>query len=519
MSSFFALFKAQAYQVVERTLQQSYLALSAILIATVICIPLGILIAKKPRLRQYVLGFNSIIQTLPSLAVLGLLLPVFGIGIKTALIALILYALLPIIRNTAVGILNISPDLLEAANGLGLTRFQRIRLVELPLAIPIIIAGIRTATAMAIGISTLAALIGAGGLGEFIYEGLALNNVNLILLGAIPAALLALFFDFLIGYLEKILTLKHLPRSYSQKSFWRMSLVATCVVMVFYFVFAPASSSQENIVRVGSKNFSEQLILGEILAQMIEAKTNLKVDRTFNLGGTFICHRAILKNEIDIYPEYTGTSYSVILNEAGLQDPVQVFRYVSEAYLQKFNLVWLKEFGFNNTNALAVTQQLAQRYHLNNIEDLARVASQLTIGVPADFMERPDGFIGLKNKYHIEFKQVRLMDVGLMYKALYNNELDAIMAFSTDARLRSYNLVVLTDNRHLFPPYYAAPVIRMKFLEHHPEISNILSPLAGKITNEKMRQLNYQVDVMRRTPEDVAKEFLVKNHLLANLPQ
>ncbi len=516
MASFFSLLKAQAYQVVERTLQQSCLALSAILIATIICIPLGILIAKKPRLRKYVLGFNSIIQTLPSLAVLGLLLPVFGIGVKTALIALILYALLPIVRNTVVGILNISPDLIEAANGLGLTRFQRIRLVELPLSVPIIIAGIRTATAMAIGISTLAALIGAGGLGEFIYEGLALNNVNLILLGAIPAALLALVFDFLIGYLEKILTVKHLPRSYPQKRFWRMSLVATSIVVAFYFVFAPTNSTQANVVRVGSKNFSEQLILGEIIAQLIETKTSLKVDRTFNLGGTFICHRAIINNEIDIYPEYTGTSYTVILNEAGLQDPVQIFRYVSDAYLQKFKLVWLKEFGFNNTNALAVTQQLAEKYHLKNIEDLAKISSQLTIGVPADFMERPDGFIGLKNKYHIDFKQVRLMDTGLMYKALYNQQLDAIMAFSTDARIQSYHLVPLVDNKHLFPPYYAAPVIRMKFLELHPELVNILKPLAGKITNAQMRELNYQVDVMRRTPEDVAREFLVKNSLIKN---
>lgn len=515
MSNLLTLIKQNALPILEKTVHQSYLALSAIFIAILISVPLGILIAKRPRLQRYVLGFNSIFQTLPSLAVLGLLLPVFGIGVKTSLIALVLYALLPIIRNTVVGILNISPDLIEAANGLGLTRWQRVTRVELPLAVPVIVAGIRTATAMVIGISTLAALIGAGGLGEYIYEGLSLNNVNLILMGAIPAAFLALFFDFLIGRVEKLLTMKRRHRTKSRSQYFlRYTSCAIVLITFVYFFITPVTSQEHNEVRVGSKNFSEQLILGELIAQLLEAKTNLNVTRTFNLGGTFICHQAIVKNEIDIYPEYTGTSYLVILNKFGLDDPREIFKYVSQSYEKKFNLIWLGEFGFNNSNALAITQELSEKYNIKTIEQLVAIAQTLTIGVPADFMDRPDGFVGLKNRYGLVFGKVRFMDTGLMYKAVMHHQLDAIMAFSTDSRLHAYNLVPLTDNKHLFPPYYAAPVVSKKILTEHPEIVRVLKPLKGKIDNNVMRELNYQVDVKQRSPKEVAREFLKKQNMI-----
>lgn len=514
MSNFMSLLQEQAISILEKTLQQSCLALIALFIAMLISIPIGILIAKKTRLKNFILATNGVIQTLPSLALLGILLPVFGIGVKTSLIAIILYALLPIMRNTVAGVLAISPELIEAAKSLGLTRYQRIKLIELPLAMPLIVAGIRTATAMAIGIATLAALIGAGGLGDFIYEGLALNNINMILMGAIPAALLALFFDFVIGRVEHLLTHRHLIATKNRVRYISYAAVGTVAMALLIFFLVPIIPDTKNQVRVGSKNFSEQLILGELIAQLLEDQTKLEVKRTFNLGGTFICHRAILNNEIDVYPEYTGTSYSVILNKTGLTDPKEIYNYVSDTYLARFNLVWLDEFGFNNSNALAITAELAKKYDINTIDELVRYAPKLTIGVPADFMKRPDGFVGLKSNYHLEFDQVKLMDAGLMYKAIAAKEIDAIMAFSTDARLKSYNLVTLVDNKKLFPPYYAAPVVRKEFLKHHPEISKILKELGNKIDNQTMQALNYQVDIAHRSPREVAHEFLQHHHLL-----
>lgn len=513
MANFWLLVNERAIAILQKTIQQTYLSLGAILIATLISVPVGIFIARKERLRNYVLGFNSILQTLPSLAVLGFLLPIFGIGVKTALIALVLYAMLPIIRNTVTGILGIPPDLLEAADGIGLTKYQKIRLVEFPLAIPVIVAGIRTATAMAIGIATLAAFIGAGGLGDFIYEGLSLNNVNLILMGAIPAALLALVLDFIIGRVEYSLSYKEDIRRKYQIQLGIIAIIVALLISIFYFFIQPAVKSNSEI-RIGTKNFSEQLILGEMLAQLLEAKTSLNVIRVFNLGGTLVCHRAIVNGEIDVYPEYTGTSYTVILNQSSLADPNEVYNFVQKAYQQQFNLTWLKEFGFNNSNALSIRKEIATREKIKTIEDLKKIASKLTIGVPADFMERPDGFIGLKNKYQLEFGSVRLMDIGLMYKAILSKQLDAIMAFSTDSRIKAYNLVTLIDNRHLFPPYYAAPVIRTNYLSRHPEVAKVLNLLSGKVNEDTMIDLNYQVDILHKSPYEVARQFLQSMKLL-----
>jgi osmoprotectant transport system permease protein len=499
---------------IQKLFQQVYLTLGSILVAMIISIPLGIAIARKEKIRDYVLGFNSVLQTLPSLAVLGFLLPFLGIGAKTALVTLVLYAMLPIIRNTVTGLLGIPADLLEAADGLGLTKSQKMRLVELPLALPVIVAGIRTATAMTVGIATLAAFIGAGGLGDFIYEGLSLNNMHLILLGAIPAALLALSLDYLIAKIEKWLAAKKDSVQKKRRN-WVYGWVSCALFMLLvFFIFVYSLKSNPNRVIIGTKNFSEQLILGELLAQTVEKKTQLQVIRKFNLGGTFVCHHAIVSGQIDLYPEYTGTSYAVILKQSQLKDPTQVYNYVKAAYQQRYNLIWLGVFGFNNSNAVAVSKAFSRQYHIITLSDLTKLAPRLTIGVPPDFLERPDGFLGLKETYHLHFGSVRLMDPGLMYQAIYLHQLDAIMAFSTDARIIAYNLFTLKDDRHLFPPYFAAPIVRGDVLKKHPEIASALNLLTGKINNQVMQHLNYQVDVLKKSPHSVARLFLKSNGIL-----
>jgi osmoprotectant transport system permease protein len=501
----------------EKTFQQIYLTGLSIILAIVIGIPLGIWAVRTTRIKTAILGFASVLQTIPSIALLAFLIPFMGIGIKPAIITLALYALLPIIRNTVTGIEGVAPDIIEAADGLGFTRWQKLWMVQSPLALPTIIAGIRTATAMAVGIATLAAFIGAGGLGDFIFQGISLNDNRLVLLGAIPAALLALILDYIIGQIE-IAIAKRKYKIKSGKAFQQTALTITVVALIaLVFAAKPLSNlwlTPQNSVRIATKNFTEQYILGYLMADMIEAKTKLKVDKKFNLGSTDICHRAMLKNEIDIYPEYTGTAYVVVLKRENPGNAAQVFQQVKSDYLQKFNIVWLEPFGFNNTQALAVRQDFATQHNLQTISDLVPLAKNLSIGVPAEFMERADAFPGLKKAYGLEFGQVRQMDPGLMYEAIKNEKVDAIMAFSTDGRIANYHLKILTDDKHFFPPYYAAPLVRNEVLQAHPEILTALQPLSGLIDDKTMQQLNYQVDVEKQTPEDVAKNFLISKGLL-----
>jgi osmoprotectant transport system permease protein len=492
-----------------KLLQQVYLAGGGVIIAMTIGIPLGIWIARKDKIKKCILAVCNVLQTLPSLALLGFLLPFFGIGIKTAMVALVLYAMLPILRNTVTGLLGVTPDLLEAAESLGLTQWQRMKLVELPLALPVIIAGIRIATPMSVGIATLAALIGAGGLGDFIYEGLSLNDTPLILWGALPIAGLALFLEYVIARIEKSLTARNINatlKKVSAKRKW-LKLFSILIFCGILFSFYLTGSSHDQ-VRIGTKNFTEQLILGELLAQLLAANTSLQVVKQFNLGGSVICHKALLRGDIDIYPEYTGTAYRVILKKDTPRTAAQIYDYVRTHYAKRFNVEWLDVFGFNNTNALAVHQSFAVLHSLKAISDLKPISSQLTIGVPADFMKRSDGFLGLTQRYHLKFGQIKLMEVGLMYQAMKLGQINTMLAFSTDGRIPRYDLSLLKDDLNLFPTYQAGPLVRSAFIKRHPEIRAVLHKLAGKINNQKMQNLNYQVEVLKRSPEEVAKNFL-----------
>jgi len=504
---------AQLPTLLLRIWQQIYLAGVATVCAIAMGVPAGIWIARHERFRSIVLGSASILQTIPSLALLAFLLPFMGIGVKPAIIALTVYALLPIVRNTTTGINAVAPDLIEAANGLGFTPRQKLWMVELPLALPIIVAGIRTATSMSIGIATLAAFIGAGGLGDYIYQGLTLNNPRLVLMGAIPAALLALVVDTLIGRLEKKLNKRKKPH---HKAITRKRIVVGGV-MALLIATVPLYAWQHdrrNTVVIGSKSFSEQFILANMMADMIRAKTHLQVRLKLNLGGTLVCQQALLSGDIDMYPEYTGTAYLVILHKQHFRNPQQVYDDVKKTYQQRFKLHWLAPFGFANNQALAVRQAFATRHHLKTISDLVPLEKDLSIAVPAGFLKRPDGYPGLQQRYHLHFAKVHLMDMGLMYKALANHAVNAIVAATTDGRIAEYHLVLLRDNKHLFPPYQAAPIIRDATLRTHPNIRQALKPLLGVLTNKIMQQLNHQVDVEHQSPTTVAHNFLVAKGLI-----
>ena len=273
-------------------------------------------------------------------------------------------------------------------------------------------------------------------------------------------------------------------------------------------------TGNKDTVRIASKNFTEQFLLGEIMAQLLEAKTDLDIKRVFNLGGTMICHNALLEGNIDLYAEYTGTGLTAVLNRQVVGDPARAYQAVQEAYRSQFNLEWLAPFGFNNTYTLAVQRQEAERRGWRQISDLAPSAEELRAGFTAEFMERPDGYPGLRRAYEFGLGEVRDMDPGLMYQAIANDAVDVISAFSTDGRIPAYDLLPLEDDKQFFPPYYAAPVIRADTLAAHPEIKEVLALLAGRLDEATMQRLNFEVDENKRLPKEVAREFLQNQGLL-----
>ncbi|MDF1615219.1 glycine betaine ABC transporter substrate-binding protein [Desulfurivibrio dismutans] len=264
----------------------------------------------------------------------------------------------------------------------------------------------------------------------------------------------------------------------------------------------------DGMVIIGSKNFTEQFILAEIMAQLIEAHTELTVRRTFNLGGTMICHQALLEGAIDLYPEYTGTALSAILNEDPGLDADEALELVRTRYRREFGVDWLDPFGFNNTYALTVRAAEAAEHGWQSIGDLAAAAGDLQAGFTAEFIERSDGYPGLRQAYGLNIGGIRDMDPGLMYQAIAAGNVDVISAFSTDGRIPAYQLQPLIDDRGFFPPYYAAPLLRNEVARRYPEVPQTLALLAGAINNATMQRLNHQVDEEKKAIQKVATAFL-----------
>ncbi len=510
-----------------RTGEHLMLTGSSSIAAVLIGIPMGVLLFRNPWLRNTTMGAVGILQTVPSLAMLAFLLALLHrIGALPAIIALTLYALLPIVRNTLTGLDGVSAQVMEAAKGIGMTKGQQLRMVRIPLAVPVIVAGIRTAAVVGVGIATLSAFIGAGGLGQFINRGLALSNTRLILLGAIPAALLALLIDGMLGAFEWALKPE---QKRAQKGTMKNNLRLTALAMPILFVlvaagayFGSARTESRGIVSavnggrvvVGSKNFTEQLILGELMAQLIESKTTLKVERRFNLGGTMICHAALVNGEIDLYPEYTGTGLTAILKEPVISDPARALQQVRQEYGERFGVRWLQPFGFNNTYAISVRKEAAEARGWQRISDLKKDEGKIRAGFTAEFAERADGYPGLSAAYDLRFREIKDLDPSMMYGAAANGEVDVICAFATDGRISAYGLKPLQDDRRFFPPYQAVPIIREKFLEQHPEVEEALANLGGILDDQTMQRLNFQVDGKGLSPSEAAKAFLQSKGLL-----
>jgi osmoprotectant transport system permease protein len=475
------------------------------LVAVGIAVPLGIFAARRPRLAAPLTGAANIVQTIPSLAMFGFLLPVplvGGVGARAALVVLVLYGLLPIVRTTIAGLGGIDPAIREAAVAMGMTERQRLRYVELPLALPSIIAGVRVAAVVGVGSATIAAAIGAGGLGEFIYRGLSMVDTTVILAGAIPAALLALLVDAVLLWVERALSSRRRKPS---------RVVATVAALAAFVVILSGGVAARNLgaaVVVGAKNFTEQLVLGELLAQTLERRTALRVERRLNLGGTLICDRALAAGDIDMYVEYTGTALTAIFHQPAAGDPGQVFETVRDLY-SRTGRTLLAPLGFNNSFAILVRGEDARRLHLETIDDAARVSSRWRAGFGYEFLERPDGFPGLSRVYGLRFAAApQVMDLTLSYRALASGQVDLIAGDATAGLIKALDLTQLADRRHYFPPYDAAVVARAETLLRYPEVKSALDELAGRISTDDMRAMNYAADVEHRDIPAIVRSFL-----------
>ena len=492
--------------------QHVWLVFISIAIAVAIGLPLGILITRKKRLRAPVLGIANVMQTIPSLALFGFLIPlpfIGGIGPRTAIVALVFYALLPIIRNTVTGIVGVDPNVREAAVAMGMTDRQVLFQVELPLALSVILTGVRVAVVITIGVAIIAAAVGAGGLGEYIFRGLRVNDDRLLLAGAVPSALMALAADFGFTLIER----RFDPNESRQRRFpkpLRVAALSVLVVGVLAMGYAAVKSFRGDRadVIVGSKDFTESILLAEIVAQMLEAQ-NLTVDRRFDLGGN-LAHKALTAGQIDLYPEYTGTAFTAILHHQPITDPKAVYDQVQREYSEQFNLWLSPPLGFDNTFAILVRREDARKLNLKTVSDAARYSPQWQAGFGHDFISRQDGYPGFSHTYGLRFRAIREMALDLTYTALSSRQVDMIAGNSTDGRIASLDLVQLEDNRRYFPPYEAVFMTRKDSMSRVPQLADALQKLSSAISTEEMRKLNYEVDGARRDKKVVVREWLVK---------
>ena len=294
-----------------------------------------------------------------------------------------------------------------------------------------------------------------------------------------------------------------------------MKLINSIMAVLLALCITGCSGGEKKSVVVASKPHTEQFILAEMISQLIEKHSQIKVERKFGIGGgTANIHPAMVKGEIDIYPEYTGTGWLYVLKREPLADAQEVYQKVSDEYHRQFNIKWLGMYGFNNTYALAVPKELAEKWHLETFSDLAQYSNRMTLGAEYDFFEREDGYNGMVRAYGFQFKGRKDMDIGLKYEAIKSGQVDVINAFSTDGQLQQYQMKVLRDDRNYFPTYYAATLVREETLKKFPELENVLNRLRGQINDQEMTEMNYQVEIAKKEPAAVAKQFLQRKGLL-----
>lgn len=495
---------------IKLSIEHLMISIISIIIAIVLGGIIGIIVSEFHNSSKPILGTINFLYTIPSISMLGFLIPFSGIGNTTAVIALTIYALLPMVRNTYTGITNVDKNILEAARGMGSTDFQILYKIKLPLALPVIMSGIRNMVIMTIALAGIASFIGAGGLGVAIYRGITTNNTVMTISGSILIALLALIFDFILGLVEKFFQRKRKKKN-RKKVFATLGSLILIVTIFTSYLFNP---SKTQTIHIATKPMTEQYILGEMLDILIEKNTGLNVEITQGVGGgTSNIQPAMENGEFDIYPEYTGTGWNMVLKKNELYTE-SMFNKLQSEYKTKLKMQWAGMYGFSNSYALAVRKEVADKYNLKNITDLKDVSSKLTFGAEYDFYEREDGYTPLCNTYGLNFKDTVDLDIGLKYQAINEGKIDVMPIFTTDGRYSVSDVVVLKDDKNFYPSYQCGNVVRLEVLEENPELSKVFKMVGDILTDKEMAKMNYDVENNNLEPREVAREFLNKKGLL-----
>lgn len=483
-------------------IQHLELSLFALVISIVFGMLIGVLLYKK-KFAEKIIAFFSAIQTIPTLAMLGFLVPLIGIGFLPAIIVLIIYGIYPIILNTYSGISQVDPEYLEISDALGMNEKQKLFKVKLPLATPIIMTGIRNGMVQIVGIATLTSLIGAGGLGDFIYRGINAMDNELILKGAIPTVIIVIVLNSILKYFEinwqKLLRFKkHII----------IIIIIICIIITGLFLMP---KNNKKVITLASKDFTESGILTTIMAELIEEKTDIEVEKKMYIGTTDILHKALVKGEIDGYVEYSGTAYLTVFNQT---DPnIEILPYVINEY-DKLGIKAFDSLGINNTFVVLQSKNFEKKYGLNTISDLQKYNNQLILTAYAEFIEREDGLNTLLDQYNLKFKDVRQLERSMGYRALSQNEVDLMISFSTEPAIFRYQFKALEDDKNIFLKYDAIPLLREDVITKYPELEEVISSLEHKFNNETMSKLNHEVENEKKSEIDVARNWLKEEGLI-----
>lgn len=500
---------AQLYFLPEYLTAHLQLTLLALLFSTTISITLGIVSTRVTWLEQPLLAVAGVVQTIPSLALLAIMVPILAaldlqsIGFFPAIIGLTLYGVFPVLRNTVTGIKEVDLSLKEASRGVGMTTFQQLTMVELPLAMPFIVSGIRTATVWVVGIATLSTPIGATSLGNYIFSGLQTRNYTSVLIGCVAAAILALFLDSLVRAIEVAII---------RRRRGQLAVALVIVVMLYgyagFTLAAPMIDDRQRPVIVGSKTFTEQYILSSVISLWIEHETGRSTSLIQSLGS-IVAFDALAAGEIDVYVDYSGTLWANEMRRAHEKhvERVEVLDEVSRHLEKKHGITLAATLGFENAYALAVRAVDAERLDLHNVSDLIPHATRFVIGGDYEFFARPE-WLEVKETYGLRFREQRTMDSALMYQAAATYAVDVISAFSSDGRIVAYGLQVLEDDRNVLPPYDAVILVSARLVNDDPAVVEALTRLDGVIDVDRMRAMNLRVDSYGHAPSTVASEFI-----------
>lgn len=507
------------------------IVLVALSIGAAISIPLAILLTRKTKLQLPVLSSAGVIQTVPSLALLALMVPILdgvrrlgvdvsSFGFLPAVIALTLYSMLPILRNTVAGIMQVDPAMIEASRGVGMTSLQRLWKVELPLSAPVILAGVRTATVWVVGIATLATPIGQASLGNYIFVGLNTEQSVMVLWGVIFAAGLALVMDGLIAATQRAVERRSRPRLIAVVCTALVLAVLSIGLPTWLSLIAPATAeggppivqtddpepAEVGTITIGGKNFTEQYLLARVMERQLR-DAGYQTQRLDTLDSSTVFRQLIDEQPgtVDVYIDYSGTLWANQMKREGSDKPWRVLSLTAGWLAKKHGVRQLGTVGFENAYALVMRRDQAQELGIESVADLARHNGELSIAGSLEFFERPE-WDGVLLTYGLVFGDEREMSATNMYKAVQRGEVDVISAFSSDGRIAAYDLVVLDEPANIFPPYDAVVLVGPRVADY-PRLVETLKPLVGGISIEQMQRANQRVDIDRRPLDEAAREL------------